>query len=147
MEKKQVYILTPPSEYTGPQAIINSNRVLINAKTDSILMFSKQAIGFSTAGSIHFNSDSSMIVNSPKIQLGLEASEPLLLGNVTVSFIQELLEVLDSVAKGLAEVKVHVGDAEYPLYDVNVPAQDLKLKIEDLLSRLDQLKSKQNYTI
>lgn len=145
--KKQTYTLIPPSQYSEPQAVINSNRVLINAKTDCILMFSKQAIGFSTAGSLHFNSDGVAIINSPKIQLGLDAKEPLLLGDQTTQFLRELLEVLNKVAEGLYNANAHVGDAKYPLYDLNAPGADLKLKTEDLLARLDQLKSKQNFTV
>ena len=46
---------TIPGLYQGNQVIINSDRLLFNAKEDSILLFSNKAIGFSTRGSIHFD--------------------------------------------------------------------------------------------
>ena len=61
--------------YQGKQVIIDSDRLLFNAKGDSILLFSNKAIGFSTKGSIHFdtsnekegNNPSKFVVNSPNI--------------------------------------------------------------------------------
>ena len=49
------YVPESPSTYQGKQVIINSDRLLFNAKDDSILLFSDKAIGFSTNGSIHFD--------------------------------------------------------------------------------------------
>ena len=49
------YIPELPEIYQGNQVIINSDRLLFNAKTDSILLYSDKAIGFSTNGSIHFD--------------------------------------------------------------------------------------------
>jgi len=43
------------TDYQGKQVIIDSDRLLFNAKNDSILLFSDKAIGFSTKGSIHFD--------------------------------------------------------------------------------------------
>jgi hypothetical protein len=146
-EKKSNFVLIPPSQYTGNQVILTSDRVLLNAKKDAVLIFAKQAIGFSSAGSIHFNSDSVTIINAPKIQLGINAEEPLLLGNKTVEFMTDFLKTLNQLVDSLSKVSVHIGDAKYPLYDVNVPAQDLTLKIQELLGKIEDLKSKQNYTI
>ena len=69
-----------PEIYQGKQVIINSDRLLFNAKDDSILLFSKEAIGFSTVGSIHFDTSdkkdgdkaSKVVINSPNIYLGLK---------------------------------------------------------------------------
>lgn len=145
--KQQTFTLTPPSQYTGPQAIINSDRVLINAKNDTVLIFSKNAIGLSTAGSLHFNSDNICIINSPKIQLGINATEPILLGNKTVDLLTELLESLNLVGKALSDAIVHVGDAEYPVRGLTAPAVNLTLKTQRLLSIIKDIKSKQNFTL
>ena len=62
--------------YQGKQVIIDSDRLLFNAKMDSILLYSNKAIGFSTMGSIHFDTSdqkesnessnaSKFVVNSP----------------------------------------------------------------------------------
>ena len=68
------YIPESPNNYIGKQVIINSDRLIFNAKDDSILLFSDKAIGFSTNGDFHFdtfnNGTNKFIVNAPKIILG-----------------------------------------------------------------------------
>ena len=49
------YIPDAPNIYQGKQVIINSDRLIFNAKDDSILLFSNKAIGFSTNGSFNFD--------------------------------------------------------------------------------------------
>ena len=49
-----MYVPKDPNIYQGNQVVINSDRLLFNAKSDSILLFSDKAIGFSTNGSFHF---------------------------------------------------------------------------------------------
>ena len=70
------YKPTNTNDYLGKQVIINSDRLLFNAKDDSILLFSDKAIGFRTKGSIHFDTsqskESKMVINTPNIYLGLK---------------------------------------------------------------------------
>ena len=91
-----------PNIYQGKQVIINSDRLLFNAKTDSILLFSDKAIGFSTNGSIHFDTsngdDNNFIVNAPNIYLGLEyddtlPKEPAVKGDALEELLNEILDV------------------------------------------------------
>jgi hypothetical protein len=70
------------NEYQGKQVLINSDRLVFNAKNDSILLYSDKVIGFSTNGSFHFDTSSNkdksnFIVNSPNIYLGLEFDNSL----------------------------------------------------------------------
>ena len=103
------YLPKPPESYQGNQVIINSDRLVFNAKTDSILLFSDKAIGFSTKGSFHFDTspkdildvdgeESKLIVNSPNIYLGLDdgvfPTEPAVLGDELGEFLDELLDLL-----------------------------------------------------
>jgi len=144
---KTTYIPTLPDQYKGKQIIFTSDRVLLNAKNDSVMLFAKQAIVFSSADSLHFNTDGTCIVNASKIQLGLNATEPLLLGNKTVQLLKELLEKLDLMSDALGKSTYYVGEVETPNTAVNNPAIDLNKKIKELSSRLEEIKSKQNYTL
>ena len=69
------YIPDQPNIYQGKQVIINSDRLVFNAKEDSILLYSNEAIGFSTNGSFHFDTgildENKFVVNAPNIYLGL----------------------------------------------------------------------------
>ena len=64
-----------PNSYQGKQVLINSDRLVFNAKEDSILLYSDKAISFSTNGSFHFDTgildENKFIVNAPNIYLGL----------------------------------------------------------------------------
>jgi hypothetical protein len=101
------YIPKTPNTYQGNQVIINSDRLLFNAKTDSILLYSDKAIGFSTNGSFHFDTSpdkekSKFIVNSPNIYLGLEYNntlpvQPAVLGDDLITTLKDILFAIETV--------------------------------------------------
>ena len=109
------YIPQEGNIYQGKQVIINSDRLLFNAKEDSILLYSHKSIGFSTKGSIHFDTSdqkednpdsksiaSKFVINSPNIYLGLKfdknlPTEPALLGNEFDEWANELLDCIDGL--------------------------------------------------
>ena len=70
------FIPENPNTYQGNQVIINSDRLVFNAKQDAILLYSDKAMGFSTKGNFHFDTDNSentkFIVNAPNIYLGIK---------------------------------------------------------------------------
>ena len=101
------YIPESPNNYIGKQVIINSDRLVFNAKDDSILLFSDKAIGFSTNGNFHFdtlnNGTNKFIINSPNIHLGLKISdnfapptEPGVLGDALETVLNDLIDYLYS---------------------------------------------------
>ena len=108
-------------------------------------MFAKKSIGLSSAGSIHFNSDDVMIINSPKIYLGLNATEPLVKGGRLVDYLGDLNETLVTLGKALTKVKgVKQG---VPYIALNTAGVDLVKTVELLAVQVDGLLSKQNYTL
>jgi len=136
---------TPDFPYTGDQIIVTSGRVLFNAKDDSVFLFAKKSIGLSSAGTINFDSDDSCIINSPKIYLGLNATEPLVKGNRLQSYLQDLNASLSQV--GLALSKVAGVPAGSPMITVNTAGTDLYKTVQDLSVRTPQLLSKNNFTL
>ena len=100
------YTPEAPNNYIGKQVIINSDRLVFNAKDDAILLYSDKAIGFSTNGNFHFdtknNGTNKFIINAPKIILGLRydntyANEPALLGHQTEAWLNELIDVISNI--------------------------------------------------
>ena len=99
------YIPKQPNIFQGKQVIINSDRLLFNAKDDAILLFADKAIGFNTKGTINFDTGQSednnkFIVNAPNIHLGLKGgkdspTEPALLGDRTKEWLGRLISFLD----------------------------------------------------
>jgi hypothetical protein len=91
---------TFPSQYKNPQVILNSDRIVINAKSDSILLSAQTSIGMSTNGSVNIDA-SSHYISSNDIKLGSKnATQPVLLGNDTI----ELLKDLTFAVKDLASI-------------------------------------------
>ena len=95
-----------PFAYQGNQVIINTDRIVMQSKKDSILMFAREHMSFSCNGSIHFDTSSDdksyFIINTPKIILGLKKNnklptEPVLLGETTETWLKDLLEAIDAL--------------------------------------------------
>jgi hypothetical protein len=100
------FIPKNPKKFQGNQVIINSDRLVFNAKNDAILLYSNKVIGFSTKGNFHFDtqnsSDNKFIVNAPNIYLGLKnirtgelPTEPAILGKKLEELLIELLDFLE----------------------------------------------------
>lgn len=87
-----------PSQYKNPQVILNSDRIVINAKTDSILLSAQQSIGMSTNGSVNIDATSHYI-SSNDIKLGSKnATQPVLLGNDTIETLKQLTSAIKDLA-------------------------------------------------
>ena len=116
------FIPISPDTYQGNQVIINSDRLIFNAKKDSILLYSDKAIGFSTKGNFHFDTndkeDTKFIVNAPNIYLGLKsittgelATEPAVLGHALEGLLVLICDVLDSVNNDMCYNVAHITTA------------------------------------
>jgi len=89
---------TFPSQYKNPQVILNSDRIVINAKTDSILLSAQTSIGMSTNGSVNIDA-SSHYISSNDIKLGSKnATQPVLLGNDTIEVLKQLTGAIKDLA-------------------------------------------------
>tara|TARA_Y100001963_G_C6775599_1_gene447173 strand:+ start:1037 stop:1675 length:639 start_codon:yes stop_codon:yes gene_type:complete len=98
-----------PNAYMGRQIILNSDRLLFNAKEDCILMYSEKAIGLNTQGSVNIDTGENpeknyFTVNSPNIFLGLQGQnndeypdQPAVLGFKMVEYMNDILDLIESL--------------------------------------------------
>ena len=144
------YTPDTPNIYQGKQVIINSDRLTFNAKDDSILLFSKEAIGFSTNGSFNFDTsddiNSKFVVNSPNIYLGLKdgdlPTEPVILGHrlqewmVGSDLTEGLIDVLDDILDMIEGEISYIAPPQGPTTPnaLNIPV------INNRRKKLDRLK-------
>ena len=49
------YVPKQPNVYKGKQVIINSDRLLFNAKDDAIILIADKSIAFNTKGTLNFD--------------------------------------------------------------------------------------------
>lgn len=134
----------PDFPYLGEQIIINSGRVTLNSKDDSVFLFGKKAIGFSSAGTINFDADEYVIVNAPNIYLGIGAKEPLVKGTQLTIMLDDILDALRVLAAQLSGAQDSKGAS---ITNVIVASDSLKNSVGRIKSRLKDITSKQNYTL
>ena len=84
----------PEFPYRGKQIIIDSDRVILNGKKDSAFIIADKAVGISTNGTFNVDSGGKTIINSPQIDLGLEASHPSIKGDLLLAVLQQFLIVI-----------------------------------------------------
>ena len=124
-----------PSLFTQPQVILNSNRVVINAKTDSILLSSQQSIGMSTNGSVNIDSKS-FYTNSNDIKLGSKnATESVLKGDTTIELLKQLTKAVKDLATILEVEKNWPGGNLQTGY--NAVAGNVLIVINEITSQLN----------
>lgn len=138
---------TPLFPYTGDQVIISSGRVTLHSKDDSVMLFGKKAIALSSLGTVNFDVSNRVIINSPKIELGLEAErfgQQVLLGNNTVLLLTRLLESLTALGKALSNMSE--SELETAIPTIAKTGEKLAKDCPKLTADLQNLLSKVTYT-
>ena len=135
---------TPKFPYDGKQIIFNSDRVLINSKSDSIFLFSSKVISLSSNEGIHFNTEKEVILNSSKIQLGLNSTEPIVKGKQLYNLLKKQFLDLESVGQQLFTA---VDSNNNPLPSVQTAGNTLIKSVKKLYVLLEKINSTQNFTL
>jgi hypothetical protein len=149
------------NSYEKNTVILNSDRVILNSKEDSVFILSRKTVGMSAADSVHFNvgpvgsKDGKyiFIVNSPSIQLGLPSNginEPIAKADSVISFIEDLISALNQFSTSLsAATALGVGVSKIP--QISIAANLLKMRLTGFKEKytLDNspIKSKVSKTI
>lgn len=141
--------------------ILNSDRVILNSKDDSVFLISKKTVGVSAVDSVHFNvglrgskdANNIFVINSPNIQLGLPENginEPVAKADSVINFINDLISALDAFSTSLASATA-LGVGVSGLPQINVAASALKGKLSFYKTKYTQndspIKSKISKTI
>jgi hypothetical protein len=138
----------PEFPYLGDHLILTSGRVTINSKDDSIMLFAKESISFSSAGTIHFNSDEELIINSPKIYLGLETDidkpEPAIRGEKLYDLLNALIDTLNNLGEGLSYAQDSNG---VRIPSVTVPGESLQTDMLQLQTLIGKIRSEKTFLL
>ena len=143
-----------PNTYEGKQVIINSDRLIFNARNDAILLYSNEQIGFSTNGNFHFNTsnlpENKFIINAPNIYLGLDFKGDLpyseaVLGHELGEYIGGtggILETLEQMIDVITGQLTFISPSPYgPVTSPNVKNE---AKFSKVLGRISDLKKEVN---
>ena len=130
------------NQYTNPQIILNSGRLVFNSSQDHILLSSKLSVGLNAVESVNIDSPSTVISSNQVLLGGKNATEPVLKGDTTISILSDLLTELISLTQALASVTPQAG----PL--VNPAAIQLLPELVSIKTRLEtQTKSNISKTL
>jgi hypothetical protein len=143
------YTPTIPNQYSGKQIILNSGRLVFNSTSDHILLSSALTIGFNAIKGFNFDTKANFVINAPSIRLGSkDATESLMLGDKTVTLLNDVLTQLISVVNDLGQLaaKPIIGGAA-PDPKLIATTAKAKIKLTNSKNKLNTLLSKQNKTL
>ena len=133
--------------YSNPQIILNSDRVIINAKTDSILLSAQKSISLSTNESVNINTKT-LSIDAGKINLGSkDAPESVVRGDTLYFQLNGICDALTSMLEILSTSKTYINGV--PANDVqsNQVYSSVKSQIEQIQEYLPKMLSKNVKTI
>jgi hypothetical protein len=152
LKKNTIFNPIHPELYDKSQAILSGDRIVLNAKNDEILLYA-DGIGLSSTNTIYLNSTKDIIIEAPKIILGLNISggaavEPLLKGNETVKLLSHIIKELKNLSTQLSSVVSTPPGT--PLISVNKAGLSLMTSLNYITAEtqdLQTLLSSKSYTI
>ena len=132
-----------PSLYTNPQITLNSNRIVLNAREDSILISGEKSISLSSNKSINIEAKETTIMgnvylgdanlhNNPRNPL-----EPALLGEKTSELLITLIQHVRNISKALETSHLFPGGVPIPNVAVQTTTQLATPEFDELLKLLN----------
>lgn len=94
----------PEFPFKGKQIILSSDRIMLHSKADSVFLFGTQAVSLSSKKTINLDAIDKVSVYSPKIELGANADQPIILSKPFIDDLIVLLTGLEQVGTYLAQV-------------------------------------------
>ena len=136
------------STYTNPQVIINSDRLVFNAKTDHVLISGEKSVHLSSPNSLNFDSKNFIISVGGNIKLGdNRANEPLIYGDSFLNDLNQVMESLSFLCKNLQSEQIWPAGAPAPAANIVGAAITCEGLINTFQQRIESYKSKTSFTI
>ena len=140
---------TTPNEYNDSQVIVDSGRLLFNAKSDHILLSSERTISFGAKKGFNFDTPSNFVIQAKKqIMLGDKnesKTEPLILGDKFLKDFQKLLTNVITLTSALGTVGTPI--PFIPNVAVAQTATKVGLQAQTMLTSIEFYKSKTTRTL
>ena len=130
-----------PSSFTHPQIILNSDRVILNAKSDSVLISGEKSIGLSSNNSVNIEAKE-VFIEGRTIRLGSkDASQSVLKGDDAVELLKSLTNEVSNLATVLKTIQMWPGGAPTPDPTIQPIASVAESNLNKIKAQLDSLKS------
>ncbi len=126
--------------FDSEQVVINSGRILFNAKSDNILLSSFDTINLNSLNSLNVDTPKT-IIQSREIYLGDKyATEPVILGNTFLTDFEDLLKKLVKMSKSLT-TPIAEFPPKKPVATLIPDAMEVLLQSQKMIGRLRKYKS------
>lgn len=138
--------------YAKPQVILNSGRLFLNAKEESILLSAAISVGIN-GKSVNIDADDYICLDSKKIYLGEKArtaveysAQPVLLGKNTVDLLEDFIKAVESFANFLVTPSGLQAAPAVAIAQLKKEGGIMYARLKPLKARLKELKSKKVFT-
>jgi sporulation protein YlmC with PRC-barrel domain len=138
--------------YNKPQVILNSGRLFLNAKEESILLSAAISVGIN-GKSVNIDADDYVCIDSKKIYLGEKArtaveysAQPVLLGKNTVDLLEDFIKAVENFASFLVTPSGLQAAPPIAVAQLKKEGGILFARLKPLRARLKELKSKKVFT-
>jgi hypothetical protein len=121
--------------YKDPQTLINSDRVTVLAKKDSVLLHSEKLSSITSNNNLYLEAKTLAVIDSANIKIGgSQSQESVILGDTFLNDLQKLLTKLSSATLQLSTILGNLGvPVNSPvagiLLEVNATANNIAAKI------------------
>ena len=138
--KQDTFRDTPPldfDKFDSNQIILDSGRIVLHSKQDSLFLNSKNSISFESA-TTNIDSTQYTSFDAPEMFIGAAATQPAVLGDENEKILNEILDTLDELGKQFAK-------ATTPASAVTVLAglgAFIPAKVGSIKSKVARIKSK-----
>jgi hypothetical protein len=142
---------SPPESvqsFQNPQIILNSDRIILNAKTDSVLLSAQKSVNLSTNGSVNINTKN-FLIDAGNIRLGSKDARESVIKGDTLYFqldqmlkaLLQMLAVLKTSTMAIDPTTVTADSQKNLVYD------NVETTLELIQQNLESIKSKNVKTI
>lgn len=137
--------LYKPFPYFGSQVLVASQRIHLHAREDSVLITARRSIALSSLGTLNVDCDQKVTLNSPRIDLGLNANQQVILGTLFFSELEKLLTQLNSAGTQMTSIgESNIADA---IAKIAVAGKAIKESTDLFKQRLQGMLSTTTYTV
>ena len=136
-----------PNSFTSPQVIINSDRLVFNAKKDHVLISGEKSVFLGANSSLNFNAGDNMVLECSDIKFGDNtANESLILGDTFLDNLDVVFTKLDQLCTQLSLSTIWPAGAPVAEGGVITIANSLKVDLATFKANMDSYKSKVSKT-
>lgn len=130
------------TQYAGNQILIASERIILNARENEIIGFSKRGVGFSSEGSISLDGKNFVEAEARRINLGVNAVSPALLGDKTMVWLEQLCTLLTDLIDTIvgATYPTPLGPTTGPPLNMS-KFLSISSEVDTIKDKIDTLKS------